>query len=156
MKKLMAAIGLVLISFGIQANDGKPDANADIADEVQQAFEGLAAAARTLDHNAYFSFFDVERFTSLNEDGTVYTSFAEFERNTRPALEFIAAYNSLVFSNVQVTIVSPQTAVLVNEYAAEVVLTSGDTASAGGAGTQVWSKNTGEWKLVHVSSSSKN
>ncbi|WP_262694782.1 nuclear transport factor 2 family protein [Kordiimonas aquimaris] len=126
-----------------------------VTSEVNQAFLGLVEASKTLDHARYFSYFDTEKYTALNEDGTVLHSFAVFQEIYMPQVAYVERYNDLQFDNVKIDVIDKNTAVLVNEYTAEVVLTNGDIVKAAGAGTQVWSKRTGEWKLVNVSSSAK-
>ena len=127
----------------------------EIYTEVNSAFQGLVDASKSLDHEKYFSYFDAEKYTTLNEDGTVLHSLDAFREMYLPQQKYIKSYQSLEFSNVKIDVIDASTAVLVNEYTASVTLTSGETVSAAGAGTQVWSKRTGTWKLVNVSSSLK-
>lgn len=132
-----------------------PTRESEIRTEVNNAFQGLADASKTLDHEKYFSYFDAEKYTALAENGTVLHSFDAFKEIYEPQLKYIENYQSLEFSNVKIDVINASTAILVNEYDATVTLTSGETVSASGAGTQVWSKRTGSWKLVNVSSSAK-
>ena len=127
----------------------------EIKNSVNLAFKGLAEAAKSSDVARYFEFFDKEKFTALNEDGTVTHSFGEFEKSYREQISSVENYQSLEFRNVKITVVNTDTAILVNEFRAEVVLKSGDVVTAEGAGTQVWAESDGNWKLVSVSSSSK-
>ncbi len=127
----------------------------EIRTEVKAAFRGLAEASQTLDREKYFSYFDAEKYTALNENGVVLHSFDAFKEMYLPQLKYLENYQSLEFSNVKIDVIDASTAVLVNEYTATVTLTSGETVNAAGAGTQVWSKRTGSWKLVNVSSSTK-
>ena len=122
---------------------------------INQAFKGLTEAAKSLDVNQYAEFFYKEKFTALNADGTVTHSFEEFINGYSEGISALESYESLEFKNVKITVANSTTAILVNEYDAVVVLKSGDKVSAKGAGTQVWSKENGTWKLVSVSSSSK-
>ncbi|MDA8017939.1 MAG: nuclear transport factor 2 family protein [Thermoanaerobaculia bacterium] len=133
------------------------DSNAgrSVTEAVQHAFHGLAQAARALDHDRYFQHFDQAVFTALNADGTVTHSFEAFARDYRQQADFVQAYRSLDFHRVKITVIDAQTAVLVNEYRAQVILKSGQVVDAEGAGTQLWSRRTGTWKLVSVSSSAK-
>ena len=119
------------------------------------AFGNLVAAATTLDLNQYFAFLDQEQFTSLNHDGTVTHTFAEFESGFRAQVSHIEKYNKLEFRNVKVSEITSDVCVLVNEYTAEILLTSGDTIETGGAGTQVWMRRKEGWLLTHISSSVK-
>ncbi|MEL7312387.1 MAG: nuclear transport factor 2 family protein [Pseudomonadota bacterium] len=127
----------------------------DLKSEVEAAFNDLVDAAKNGDIERYFSFFDQDTFTALTADGSTIATFDAFRERVAPQLEFIERYNSLEFDPVKVSVLDSSNAVLVNEYSAEVVLKSGDIVAASGAGTQVWSKRTGVWKLVHVSDSIK-
>ncbi|GJL96019.1 MAG: hypothetical protein DHS20C05_24240 [Hyphococcus sp.] len=127
----------------------------EIKSAVTQSFDGLVDAVLALDHDKYFSYFDTEKYTSLNEDGTVTHTFDAFKTTYLAQTAYLKEYKSLSFDNVKITVIDRANAVLVNEYEAEIVLTSGDAITAKGGGTQVWSKSTGAWKLVSVSSSAK-
>lgn len=150
---LMSA--LTLAACNSKVDEMTNDQEAAVAAEVTTAFQGLAEASQKLDHERYFSYFDAEKYTALNENGEVLHSFKTFKDIYEPQLAYLASYESLEFSNVKIDVIDASTAILVNEYEATVTLTSGETISAAGAGTQVWSKRTGTWKLVNVSSSSK-
>jgi len=147
----------IFVTAGCVQNNMDLDRNSElrIESEVKQAFKALAVSARSLNIDNYLGFFDREKFTSLNDNGSVFHSFSEFEKSYRQQIPFLKKYNSLEFTNVKITVLNNSTAILVNEYAAEVVLQSGDTVSAGGAGSQVWSKASGSWLLVNVSGSAK-
>ncbi len=67
----------------------------------------------------------------------------------------LGAYQSLKFPNVNVSVIDDNTAILVNEFTQTVLLRNGTTYTASGGGTQVWSKRSGQWKLVSVSASNK-
>ena len=121
--------------------------------EVRQRFEELAVAAKTLDVKLYMRFFDPRRFSGLNADGTTIASLADFEAQYRELTSQIESYVSLEFPKVRLTFVDERTVVLVNEYEATVLLVAGTEVAGSGAGAQVWSKSTGEWLLVSVSSS---
>jgi len=127
----------------------------EIVESVERAFAGLAEAAKSLDVDKYVEFFDKEKFTALNEDGTVTHTFEEFIETYLGQISSVKEYQSLEFLNVKITVVNANTAILVNEFKAKVVLKSGDVIAAGGAGTQVWAESDGNWRLVSVSSSSK-
>ena len=119
--------------------------------EIQIAFDGLSDAAKALDHDRYFSFFDAQAFSILNSDGTADVSLASFKDAFLPQVEFIERYDRLAFTDVQISVIDARTAILMNRYTADVVLKSGDAITATGAGAQVWSKRSGTWKLVHIS-----
>ena len=107
----------------------------------------------SLDIVAYLGYFDKKKFTALNANGTVTHSFSTFENDIRQQFPTIKRYLSLEFSNVKITIIDQKTAILVNEYKADLVLQSGQEVSAYGAGTQVWALSDQDWKLVSISSS---
>ena len=152
----IAAISILCLSACTAEPEKLTPAQAtEIRGEVNAAFEGLAEASQTLNHEAYFSYFDAEKYTALNENGEVLHSFKAFKDIYEPQLGYLESYQNLEFNNVKIDVIDASTAVLVNEYEATVTLKSGETISAAGAGTQVWSKRTGSWKLVNVSSSAK-
>lgn len=124
-----------------------------ISQAVDKSFTGLIGAARSLNVDAYFQYFDRKHFTALNADGTVVHSMEAFEEVARQQFAALESYRSLEFSQVKISVINRETAVLVNEYKADVVLKSGDLVSASGGGTQVWALRDGAWKLVSVSSS---
>jgi len=156
MLKMTGLLVLLSLTLGcVQQNEEQTNMK-EIESEVNQAFDGLVDAVRTMNVERYLGYFDRQEFTSLNDDGSVFHNFKQFESMYRQQAPYVEKYVSLEFDNVKITVINNSTAVLVNEYFAEVTLKSGDAVSASGAGTQVWSKGTGEWKLVNVSSSIKN
>ena len=126
-----------------------------IEQEVQQSFKGLAEAVNAIDVKGYFAFFDHEKFVGLNADGTNWNSIEDLERLIYPSFELIQKVESLVFTNVRISVIDANTAILVNEYEQRVLLKSGELVDFAGGGTQVWSKASGRWKLVSVSASVK-
>lgn len=127
----------------------------NIESEVHQAFLGLVDASNALDVERYFSYFDKEKFTGLNADGTVWRSIKDLEMLIVPGFAAVKSINSLEFSNVKITTINQTTAILVNEYKQRIELKNGDIIEDAGGGTQVWSKTSGVWKLVSVSASEK-
>ena len=123
--------------------------------EVEVAFTKLVDATKANDHELYFSFFEADSFTALTANGSTLSSFDAFKLIYEPQLGAIQSYNALSFDPVYIQVIDPNNAILTNEYTAEVVLTSGETVSATGAGAQFWTKSSGEWKLVHVSDAVK-
>lgn len=137
-----------------RANEYSPD-DALIESEVETAFDQLVSAARAGDYKRYFSFFDTDTFTALNADGSTLRSFDAFKLTYEPQLGVVQSYKSLKFDPIYINVIDANNAILVNEFSAEVILTSGDVVFASGAGAQFWSRKSGEWKLVHVSDAQK-
>ena len=156
-QRALTLVILLLVSTGCTHNKVELSANYDeaIKSEVNQSFLGLVEAAKSLNVERYLQFFDKDNFTSLNENGSVFHSLTDFENPYREQISYLEKYKSLEFFNVKITVINKSTAILVNEFHAVVLLKSGETVSASGAGTQVWSKMSDKWKLVNVSSSSK-
>lgn len=123
--------------------------------EVEAAFDRLVDATVSADHDRYFSYFDQGSFSALSANGSTLSSFETFKLIYEPQLGAVQSYNVLKFDPVHIQVLDHNNAVLTNEYTAEVVLTSGEVVAASGAGAQVWSKSTGDWKLVHVSDAVK-
>lgn len=154
--KIATAVFLYLtLTSSSMAGEEQPDVRDNIVPEIRSAFSGLAEAAKAMDHKQYFAFFDQEAFTSLNADGSVFHSFEAFQDHFLTGVSHLSRYESLSFTNVKIDVIDAQTAILVNEYEAAVELSSGEKIIARGAGTQVWSKRSGTWKLVNISSNNK-
>ena len=157
MKTIQAALvslGMLAVAACTNTSTAENDTS-EIEGEVLARFESLAASAQKTDHNEYLAHFDREHFTALNADGTVTHGFDDFRAAFTTGAQNIARYHSLEFENVKVSVLPPSTAILVNEYSAEIELVSGDVVTVAGAGTQVWHKSNNEWILSHVSSSTK-
>ncbi len=148
--------GLIMITACAQNTQALTEAEErKVITEVQASFGALVAAAKTLRAEPYLAFFDAERLTALNEDGTVTHSLGEFAEHYTQGITHIKTYTSLEFSNVKITPINRTMAILVNEYEAGFILASDEAITVAGAGTQVWSKRNDDWKLVHVASSTK-
>lgn len=132
-----------------------PSDETRITSEIELVFDELVAAAKSKDHDRYFSFFETNTFTALTTTGSTVPSFEAFRLIYEPQLGAVQSYKSLNFDPVHIRVIDANSAVLVNEYVAEVVLTSGEVVSASGAGAQFWSRRTGAWKLVHISDAVK-
>ncbi len=131
-----------------------PNVNADAVQvEIQASFDGLVAAVLARDTDRYLSYFDRTRFVGLHADGTTVHTFEDFARTYRQQAAAVASYRSLSFDPVRISVIDDRTAILVNEFDAEVELVSGDVVVATGGGTQVWARTDDGWKLVSVSSS---
>lgn len=156
MKPILLAIAAALLAAcqsHVSANEH--DTQDRVEAEVREAFDELATAARNLDHERYFSFLEEDKFSILNVDGTTTHSLEMFRQDFLTQVDAISAYTSLEFDPVVVTVLNAETAILLNEYSANLTLKSGATVSASGAGAQVWSKQSGRWKLVHISNAQK-
>lgn len=53
------------------------------------------------------------------------------------------------------SVIDSYTAVLVNEFVQSMTLKDGSIINVSGGGSQVWSKRSGNWKIVSVSASDK-
>ena len=121
--------------------------------EVLEEFKGLAEAVESLDADRYFEYFDKEKFTGLNADGTVWHSMDKLEALISSGFPMVEKNLSLEFNKVKVTAINPTTVILVNEYKQSLLLKNGNVIEQAGGGTQVWSKFNGAWKLVSASAS---
>ncbi len=127
----------------------------DIEKEVLASFKSLVDASKRLDAENYFKHFDADKFVGLNSDGTNWNSINELVPVVNMGFSSIKEVISLEFPNVQVSVIDDYTAILVNEYSQSMLLKNGTSYTASGGGTQVWSKRSGQWKLVSVSASNK-
>ncbi len=158
MKVIAIRITALLISVLVLANNqaqGEDVSEPLVEEQVLRTFNSLADAAADLDFDRYIAFFDETTFTGLNADGTVWRSLGEFSASVRPGFDAIEKVLDLRFPVIKITLVDPQTAILVNEYEQQMLMRSGEKLSVSGGGTQVWSKVSGSWRLVSVSASSK-
>lgn len=159
-KLARTAIGIVflalcVVSCGNNKMELSEQSISKIEKEVQQSFDGLVEAAKSLDTERYFEFIDGEKFVGLNADGTNWNSITDLKKLIEPGFNSIEKVESLIFTNVRISVIDSNTAILVNEYEQKVLLKGGMYFDAAGGGTQVWSKNSGKWLLVSISSSSK-
>ncbi|UTW54566.1 nuclear transport factor 2 family protein [Kordiimonas sp. SCSIO 12610] len=155
MRLFFISSACILAALPAQAQNCQEVPDQTIKATINKSFTDLAGAVKSLDSDKYFSFFDKDRYTALNSDGTVTHSFDVFQNSFNQQFQYIKAYNELNFQNVKITVLDCKTAVLVNEYSAKITLQSNQSITAEGAGTQIWSKAKGDWKLVHVASSQK-
>ena len=150
--KLLFIASLITLSGCSTENMEYVDKN-KLEAEVLDTFNGLVKASKSLDPNKYFEYFNKEKFTGLNADGTVWHCIENLETLIFSGFPMVERVTSLEFKNVKVTLINSTTAILVNEYTQSMLLKSGDTVNQSGGGTQVWSKFNGDWKLVSVSAS---
>lgn len=115
----------------------------------------MVAASKALDTTRYFEFIDDEKFIGLNADGTNLNSIIDLRKLIEPGFNAVEKIESLIFTNLRISVIDHNTAILVNEYAQIIILTDGAHYNSAGGGTQVWSKTSGKWLLVSISSSSK-
>ncbi len=120
---------------------------------MRQAFNELVAAANDLDIERYFASFNHEKFVGLNADGTIWQSVEDLRKVIGPGFASIEKIVSLDFSQVHVSVIDLNTAVLVNEFTQVMELQDGYEVTSQGGGAQVWSKSSGQWQLVSVSAS---
>lgn len=144
----VVVIGLSL-SYFAHAN---PSA---VEKEVLASFHSLVDASKQLDVDRYFQHFDADKFIGLNSDGTNWNSIEELSPLIAIGFDSIHTVTLLEFPNIKVSVVDDYTAILVNEYTQSMLLKNGTSITVSGGGTQVWSKRTGQWKLVSVSASNK-
>ena len=127
----------------------------EVKNQVLSAFESLIIASKSLDPESYFQHFDKNKFIGLNSDGTNWNSIDELVPLIIGGFDSINKVNHLEFTNVKVSVIDLYTAILVNEYKQSITLKNGSTINLAGGGAQVWSKHSGQWKLVSVSASNK-
>ena len=152
---MVACLAVSLISCNNKKMEISETSRNQTEQEVQQAFKSLVASAEAIDIKGYFEHFDTEKFVGLNADGTNWNSIEEFSVLIEPWFNAMQRSEYLKFTNVQVSVIDSNTAVLVNEFEQRVLLKDGTYINSAGGGTQVWSKASGKWLLVSVSASSK-
>lgn len=152
LKKILALTSLLIFNGCSLAKMETIDTH-KIELEVLDAFKGLVKASEALDAKKYLEYYDREKFSGLNADGTVWRSIEDLERLIISGFPAVEKITSLEFKNVKVTIIDSSTAILINEYTQSLQLKNGNIAHQSGGGTQVWHITKGAWKLVSVSAS---
>lgn len=153
---LIVAVSLILLTACSDNQGGLSKKTKErVEREVLESFNQLVESVREIDANAYFDLFDQDKFVGLNANGSNWNSIDDLKALIEPGFAVIAQVDSLNFNNVKVSVIDENTAILVNEFEQTIVLKNGNRVSSGGGGTQVWSKASGNWKLVSVSASQK-
>jgi len=127
----------------------------EVKKEVLASFKSLVEASIKLDSKAYFAHFDKDKFIGLNSNGENWNSLQDLEPLIMNGFGSIKKVRLLTFTNVTVSVLNEQTAILVNEYVQSIELKNGKIVELAGGGTQVWFKQSGFWKIVSVSASNK-
>lgn len=151
MPKISVGVLILLLSSGIFAQPEK----SIVEQEVMASFNSLVQASKDLNSELYFEHLDENKFVGLNGDGTNWNSINDLIPLITQGFEFIDEVILLEFTNVKISVIDSNTAVLVNEYEQSVRLKDGNEISVAGGGTQVWSKQGGSWKIVSISASNK-
>lgn len=126
-----------------------------IKQEVLVAFDSLVEASKALDSVLYFQHFDKEKFVGLNSDGTNWNTVSDLEPIIMTGFKAINKVTNLEFTNVNISVIDNFTAVLVNEYVQSIEMKNGEIVNFAGGGSQVWSKRSGTWKIVSISTSNR-
>ena len=154
-KTLILSILILLFSCDRESLKVSETQELTIKKEVNTAFLQLIESAKSLNVENYLNHFDSNNFTGINGDGTIIRSLADFRKMYTEGMTHLKSYKSLEFPEVHITIINNFTAILVNEFDMVGISYTGDEFSASGAGTQIWSKKSGIWKLISVSGSHK-
>lgn len=144
---------LLIYTLCFCANTRSAFSDDTVTQEVMHQFHRLVKAAEQRDISEYFNLVDMQKFVGLNSNGRNWNSAEELKSQLVDGFRAISAVNSLDFTNLNLSIIDQYTVVLVNEYQQMLTLTSGQIMAVKGGGTQVWSKRSGIWKLVSISSS---
>ncbi len=155
-KNLLTIIAITFLMLAIQSKSiAQPSDVIEkrIKAEIQHSFEQLVDASKALDTKKYFSFIDEKKFSGLNAQGKNWNSIDGLRAMIEPGFAAVDKIKSLVFTNVHITVIDANTAILVNEFQQQVLLKNGARFEGVGGGAQVWSKSTGQWKLVSISAS---
>ena len=126
-----------------------------VRNEVLEAFDSLAKAAKNLDTDAYFKHIDSERFSGLDAGGHTWQSIDDLRALIEPGFNAVAKVDSLVFEQVKVTVIDANNAILVNEFEQQLTLKNGEQLALAGGGVQVWHRSDKTWHLVSISASNK-
>ncbi|WP_100657017.1 nuclear transport factor 2 family protein [Alteromonas flava] len=126
-----------------------------IEHEVLAAFDQLVTASKNLDAKHYFKLIDTEKFVGLDSDGTNWNSIEDLKPLITIGFSAIKTISSLEFTNIKVSVIDSQTAILVNEFTQSFTLQNDQSMTISGGGAQVWHKKNGSWKIVSISAGIK-
>jgi len=146
-----AVLCALLFLTACNPNHGSPR----VEDEVRQAFDNLTQASRTLNHDRFLAHFEPEGF-SIVINGETRFDFDEFSEFYLTQSTQIERIDTLNFDLVHITVLNPNSAILLNHYTQTLQLKSGEMIEASGSGTQIWVRRGDNWKIIHVGSHSEN
>lgn len=122
------------------------------ADEqtVCSRFHDMLGAVQRVDPDAALEFFQPDGFSAALS-GRLYSEWDSWAQEYRQSMATIVSFDRLDFPEVRVRTITPDTILLLNTYDEQVTLQDGSVHQLTGFGTQVWTRQLGEWRIVHIS-----
>ena len=119
-----------------------------IREAVLETNDRMAKAANSLDVEGFFShILDTDK-GSIVQNGTVFKSRREAMETVRQGFMGVAKVDRR-FLDPQVTVISPEVALLTSEGTVAATLTDGRTLDSRFAVSLIFVRKEGEWKLLH-------
>tara|TARA_R110000868_G_scaffold102686_2_gene282936 strand:- start:15757 stop:16266 length:510 start_codon:yes stop_codon:yes gene_type:complete len=116
---------------------------------VCSRFHEMVAAAQRVETDAVFGFFQPDGFSAALS-GRLYSDWSAWAQEYRESVAAIASFDRMKFPEVRVRTIAPDTILLLNTYDEQVTLQDGSVHQLTGFGTQVWTRQTGDWRIVHI------
>lgn len=148
----MVAVLLMCSSFCVGEDEAGPD-YAKIEKQVKDTYARMAEAAESVDAERLFSFVLDNDKGALIRDGRIVLTRQEAFDNYRRNLAGIQKV-SYMWERKYVTVLSPETAIMVAEGSFEATTTEGNTFGAPFAQTVVFIMKDNQWKVLHSHTSS--
>lgn len=148
---LSAGVSLLTLAFSLPAVAANPDGTFDdpvIVRDVLAANEAMVAAANRLDLDSFFAAMLEADHAMIVQNGTIFETRAEARAAVERALYGVTGVERR-FENPQVTVISPEVALLVSEGSVTATYQDGRQMSGRFAVSLVFVLRDGGWKLLH-------
>jgi uncharacterized protein (TIGR02246 family) len=139
------ATALVFAQLKPTATDTSEQA---IRNAVLETNDRMAKAANSLDIEGFFSYILDTDKGSIVQNGTVFKSRQEAKEAVKQGMMGVTKIDRR-FLNPQVTVISPEVALLTSEGTVAATLTDGRTMDGRFAVSLVFVRKEGQWKLLH-------
>lgn len=136
-------------SYGMTNACERPEMLSTDEREVCRRFRDMIDATRRLDGAALTSHYWEDGFSAII-GGVIRRDFQAWRAELIAAFEMIARVEDLDFPEVAIQTIDPETILLLNTYTETLHMKDGTIVPVEGAGTQLWRRRDGEWRLSHV------
>ena len=145
---LVVAAGWIPITTFAQPDVGSSGEDAAVVGAVLAANADMVAAANRMDLDAFFGAMIEADRTMIVQNGAIFQTRAEARVSVERGLRGIARVDRR-FDNPQVTVISPETALLVSEGSVTATLNDGREMIGRFAVSLIFVLRDGQWKLLH-------
>lgn len=145
----LAAVALATALVVGEQKPSEPDLSEQaIKKAVLETNAKMTEAANRMDVEGFFSYILDTDQASIVQNGTVFKSRKEAKQAVKQGLVGVADIDRQ-FVNPEVTVVSPDVALLASEGSVNATLTDGRTINGRFAVSLVFVRRAGQWKLLH-------